>query len=127
MVSLSVRYMAPGVLVNRAAPNSLLLVTPWQKAQAGLRGSARTEPQWADYFAVVEPVLFKVRVPASARAGQYPVTVTAQLFVCDQHEKVCRLRKLTLPVALKVSVAGPKQAALTLNVHSQDLGRSPLD
>ncbi|WP_291426245.1 hypothetical protein [Deinococcus sp.] len=127
VVSLSVRYMAPAVLVNRAAPNSLLLVTPWQKAQAGLRGPARTEPQWADYFAGVEPVLFKMRVPARAKAGQYPASVTAQLFVCDQHEKVCRLQELTLPVTLKVSLAGAKQAALTLNIRSQELRRSPLD
>ena len=122
-VSLSVRYQATELL-NRRAPNTLTLVTPWQQTTVTLTGPAHPGAQWADYFASVRPAQFELRVPLSAKKGLYHLNVAAQLFICNEHEQVCQLKKLSLPLTLWVAAPGPKQAAQTLSIRSQDLGRS---
>ena len=82
----------PGLTFSRQVPAVVTLVTPWGSQTASLNSGAlyRADPQ--HYWASLNPLRLRVKVPAGTAAGRYPVRVSTTLYVCDQNIHLCTIR-----------------------------------
>lgn len=112
-----------GLLLNREAPNRLTLSTPWGKATAQPSGTRHPSAEFAGYFASVRPSDLRLPLPATVRPGNYMAFVSAELFLCDTHDKICTRREFRWP--LTVRVGATSQPGL-LRLRASDLAGSSL-
>lgn len=93
--SIEVRVPAPpGVLFNRLGSSTVTLKTPWGEQTAKLTGIPdKVDPQ--NYWASAYPVHFQLKVP-----GNVPVTLSANLFLCDARAHLCYRRQLSMKARL---------------------------
>ena len=104
--SLHVTFGLRDLLVSRDAPNTVQLSTPWGQASAEVGGAAHPDATFSGYYRSVRPLQLRVRVPAGTRPGQYPATLQAQLFTCDQKRGLCIRRDTNVTVSIQVVAAG---------------------
>ena len=117
VLTLTVRLPAPGtgLLLNREAPNSVTLKTPWGQVKRPPTGPAfpGNAAEFSGYFQSVRPVTLSLRVPPGTKPGPYPGQLALQLFTCDKQELICKQRDLTYSVTIQV---GQVQKGASLNV-----------
>ncbi|WP_135228302.1 hypothetical protein [Deinococcus fonticola] len=123
-VTLTVRLPAPdsGVLLNRGAPNSLILKTPWgqwKKSPSG-RPFVNGGAEFSGYFGQVHPVILSFKVPARTPPGPHNAQLALQLFTCNRQEKLCQQKDLTYPLTIQV---GDRQQGGRLDVPASALQR----
>ncbi|ULH16340.1 hypothetical protein MF271_07035 [Deinococcus sp. KNUC1210] len=90
----SVRVQVEGsaaLTFNHVAHNTLTLRTPWGTQQAVFSGTPYA-PDPGNYWSRLDPLTLKLRLPQGVTAGRYPVSVTANLFLCDQRAHLCTVR-----------------------------------
>lgn len=121
--SVTVNYPHRTALLNREAPNTVSLHTPWGNVAAKPTGTPHPDAQFSGYFGAVHPTQLKWSVPKKVAAGSYAANLSAQLFVCDSVQKMCSRRSLTLPITLKVVKTGDQLANQSVNLPLDD-GRS---
>ena len=115
----SLVWPAGGGLLSREAPSRLTLLTPWGKVSAQPTGT-RPDAEYAGYYAAVQPTELRLKVPAGQRPGTYDAQLQADLFMCDQADKICTRRQLDWPVKLRV-VAGKAPGPQTVKLRPADL------
>jgi len=106
-VRLEVR-LEPGLTVNRLGPSRFWLENPFtgQRLEAAVGG----QPWPGDplhYLETVRPVRFALKVPASARPGEWHrLRLGAQFALCDQAIHVCFVRQVEGSATLEVARSG---------------------
>ncbi|WP_188973601.1 hypothetical protein [Deinococcus aerolatus] len=122
--SLHVTFGLRDLLVSRDAPNTVHLSTPWGQASAEVSGAAHPDATFSGYYRSVRPLHLRVRVPAGTRPGQYPATLHARLFTCDQKRGLCIRRDANVAVSIQVVAAGV--TAEVRPTHLTDATLAPL-
>ena len=116
-VTLTVRLPAAstGVLLNREAPNSMTLKTPWGelKQQPSGHPFPKSNAEFSDYFQNIKPVSLSIKVPTGTKPGLYKTQLALQLFTCDKKELICKQKDLNYPVTIQV---GKTQKNASLDV-----------
>lgn len=103
-----------GLTFNHLAHNTLTLTTPWGTQQA-IFGGTPYAPDPQHYWSHLHPLTLQLNVPASAKAGSYPVRASAQLYLCDQRAHLCTVK--TAEASGDVTVgAVPARLELLLSV-----------
>ena len=101
--------LATNAAFNRPAPNLVRLENPFKPGQFLERREFKGIP-WPDdaehYFQSVDPLEFRLPVPANLKAGAYPLKFTAELFVCDKVVNVCFKRTLAVGGELRIGASG---------------------
>lgn len=117
LLTLTVRLpaLSTGVLLNRGAPNSVTLKTPWgqTKKQPAGQPFPKDDKEFSDYFQQLQPITLKLKVPAGTPSGPHNAQLALHLFTCDKKERLCKQKDLTYPVTIHV---GKMQRNATLNV-----------
>ncbi|GGQ95418.1 hypothetical protein [Deinococcus ruber] len=90
----SVRVQVEGsaaLTFNHRAQNTLTLRTPWGTQQAVFSGTPYA-PDPGNYWGHLSPLTLKIKLPEGVAAGRYPVSVSANLYLCDQRAHLCTVR-----------------------------------
>lgn len=103
----------PNLTFSQGASSELTLTTPWGQQKATPKGGTLYAAGPKNYFSQLDPVTVQVEVPASTRAGRYPVSLKTSLYVCDQLIHFCSVRPAQASGELTV---GPNAAPLTLTL-----------
>lgn len=107
--TLRVEFPTGGVWYNRQAPAKVRLTSPWGQVSAVPNGPPlASDPQ--SYYASLNPLKLSVVVPAAAQPGTYPLTLTAELYLCSQRAGQCYRKKLNAAAELWVGEPGTAQA-----------------
>jgi hypothetical protein len=98
---------AKNVLFNRKGTTTFSLSNPFGKAvtlglPAGIKDS--TEPE--AYYSSIKPLLFKISVPKSAKAGIYPLELKVDFYLCDTNVRVCYKETALAKAELRVGQTG---------------------
>lgn len=104
--TLSVIFGLRDLLVNRDAPNTVRLTTPWGQVSGAVNGPPHLDAKYREYYGRVRPLSLQVRVPPGTRPGLYPASLSARLFTCNQHRGLCIQREAKVPVSLQVVAVG---------------------
>jgi hypothetical protein len=103
----------PGLTFNRQVPSVVTLTTPWGRQTASLNSGPLYPQDPQHYWASLNPVRLRVKVPAGTAAGRYPVSVRTTLYVCDQNIHLCSVRPSEASGSLEV---GTQDTSLTLTL-----------
>ena len=103
-----------GLTFNHLAQNTLNVQTPWGTQQAVFSGTPYA-PDPGTYWSRLHPLTLRLKVPATANAGRYPVRVSAQLYLCDQRAHLCTVRTAEASGELTLGAA-PARLDLLLSV-----------
>lgn len=104
--TLSVTFGLRELLLNRDAPNTVRLDTPWGQASGEISGTGHPDAKFSDYYGSVRSLGLRVRVPAGTRPGVYPAKLSAQLFTCDQKRGLCAMQDTSVTVNMRVLATG---------------------
>ena len=99
-----------GLTFNHLAQNTLSVQTPWGTQQAVFSGSPYA-PDPKNYWSQLLPLTLRLKVPATAKAGSYPIRASAQLYLCDQRAHLCSVKSAEASGEVTV---GPTPARLEL-------------
>ena len=104
---------APGLVINRKNPPVVTLLNPFEPGV--LLTAAVTGEPWATdpetYLVRLDPVVWTLSVPATAKPGVYPLTIEADVSLCDTALGVCFTEYRELAVTLRLGAAGSDKAA----------------
>ncbi len=64
------------------------------------------------YLESIDPLEFKMRVPKTAKVGEYNLRLEAQVFVCDGKSEICFVENIEGSTVLKVGETGQNQNTL---------------
>lgn len=115
--NVTVNYPYRSALLNREAPNTIALSTPWGRVEAKPTGTPHPDAKFSAYFGTVNPTHLKWSVPKQVASGSYAANISAQLFVCDAVQKMCSHRAVNVPVTLQVVKAGSPVTTQNLNLN----------
>jgi hypothetical protein len=105
---------AQGLWLNLRADSVIKLENPFGKKPFEIvlqKGKAASkDPE--HYLESIDPLELKIRVPKSAKAGDYNLRLEAQVFVCDSKSELCFVQNLEGNTVLRVSEAGKNQAVM---------------
>ncbi len=124
-VSVQIQVEAlPGLTFNRQVPAVVTLLTPWGNQTASLNSGTLYPPDPQHYWASLNPLRLRVKVPAGTAAGRYPVRVRTTLYVCDQNIHLCTIRPSETQGQLDLGAGTPGigTAPLTLTLKVPKLG-----
>lgn len=119
--SITVTYPRSAVLLNRDAPNTLRLKTPWAAADARPTGAPNPDAKLSAYFGRINATELRVRVPKSALPGSYAANINAELFVCDQVKRVCSRQQMNIPIKLQVVKGDQRTGRASLELRLDEL------
>lgn len=103
----------PGLTFNRQVPSVATLTTPWGRQTASLNSGPLYPQDPQHYWASLNPVRLRVKIPAGTATGRYPVSVRTTLYVCDQNIHLCSVRPSEASGSLEV---GTQDTSLTLTL-----------
>ncbi|WP_407570638.1 hypothetical protein [Deinococcus altitudinis] len=116
-VSVRVQVEAlPGLTFSRQVPTVVTLLTPWGTQAASLNSGALYPQDPQHYWASLNPVRLRVKVPAGTAAGRYPVRVKTTLYICDQNLHLCTIRPSETQGQLDLGAGSFGAAPLTLTL-----------
>lgn len=105
---------AQGLWLNLRADSIIKLENPFNKKPLVItikKGKAAAkDPE--HYLESIDPLELKIRVPKSAKAGNYDLRLEAQVFVCDSKSELCFVQNLEGSTVLKVGETGKNQNVL---------------
>jgi hypothetical protein len=105
---------AQGLWLNLRADSIITLENPFNKRPLVItinKGKAAAkDPE--HYLESIDPLELKIRVPKSAKAGNYDLKLEAQVFVCDSKSEQCFVQNLEGSTVLKVGETGKNQNIL---------------
>ena len=105
---------AQGLWLNLRADSVITLENPFNNKPLVItikKGKAAAkDPE--HYLESIDPLEFKMRVPKTAKAGQYDLKLEAQVFVCDSKSELCFVQNLEGGTVLKVGETGKNQSVL---------------
>ncbi len=105
---------AQGLWLNLRADSVITLENPFNKKPIEItikKGKAAAkDPE--HYLESIDPLELKIRVPKSAKAGNYDLKLEAQVFVCDAQSELCFVQNLEGNTVLKVGETGKNQNVL---------------
>jgi hypothetical protein len=105
---------AQGLWLNLRADSVITLENPFNKKPLVItinKGKAvAKDPE--HYLESIDPLELKIRVPKSAKAGDYNLRLEAQVFVCDSKSELCFVQNLEGNTVLRVSEVGKNQAVM---------------
>lgn len=105
---------AQGLWLNLRADSVITLENPFTKKPLVItikKGKAAAkDPE--HYLESIDPLELKIRVPKSAKAGNYDLKLEAQVFVCDSNSELCFVQNLEGGTVLKVGETGKNQNVL---------------
>ncbi len=96
---------APGHLLNREAPTTISLETPFGKpVKATLEGAYTRsfDPNFIEYYGIVKPLEFQFKVPPNTVPGRYTLKLSGQVRFCSKIEHLCVSNMLEVPYTLEV-------------------------
>ncbi len=105
---------ASGLWLNLRADSVITLENPFDKKPLVItikKGKAAAkDPE--HYLESIDPLELKIRVPKTAKAGNYDLKLEAQVFVCDAQSEQCFVQNLEGNTVLKVGETGKNQNVL---------------
>lgn len=105
---------ASGLWLNLRADSVITLENPFDKKPLEIiikKGKAAAkDPE--HYLESIDPLELKIRVPKTAKAGNYDLKLEAQIFVCDSQSELCFVQNLEGSTVLKVGEMGKNQNVL---------------
>jgi hypothetical protein len=105
---------AQGLWLNLRADSVITLENPFDKKPLEViikKGKAAAkDPE--HYLETIDPLELKIRVPKTAKAGNYDLKLEAQVFVCDSQSELCFIQNLEGSTVLKVGETGKNQNVL---------------
>ncbi len=102
---------AQGLWLNLRADSIVTLENPFNKKPLVItikKGKVvAKDPE--HYLESIDPLELKIRVPKTAKAGNYDLRLEAQVFVCDAQSELCFVQNLEGSTVLKVGETGKNQ------------------
>jgi hypothetical protein len=105
---------AQGLWLNLRADSVITLENPFDKKPLVItinKGKAAAQDP-EHYLESIDPLELKIRVPKTAKAGNYDLRLEAQVFVCDSSSELCFVQNLEGRTVLKVGETGKNQNVL---------------
>lgn len=120
-IELQVLFPKAEILLNREAPNTMTLITPWNKTTLKPNGKIHQDNKFHAYFSQVYPMKLKFKVPLNTALGQYQGQLKAQFFVCELQDQQCTKRILQTKVHIYVTAHKKSTRLTTLHLQEHDL------
>lgn len=104
----------PGLTFNRTVPSVVTLKTPWGTQMIRLAAGTLYTGDPTHYWSSLTPVFVHVRTPPNIATGRYPVSIQADLYVCDQRLHLCSVRPAVASGLLEVGSSTPLRMTLEM-------------